>query len=289
MCMFRKSNPWKSELLIKNQVKINQLCSFSHTIIQCLMLNLPLPNQLNNRTTGSNRWFPSRSDKPLVVALFLILLPRSLKSPFFLAKFNGLGFSDQRWSTTIWMLWIGMCLLKSKIVVYTSSHLIIYVSNIYIYIYIMYIYIYHVYIYISCIYISCIYIYHVYISCIYISCIYTYIYIYIMYMYIYIMYIYIYISCIYIYISCIYIYIIIYQNLCVNYITYIYTYTRTDRSSNTYVFTTHTHTVIQGVDFVCRGAKLAGEFAYLRGVSWMSKCLVHVTWWSLWLLGDATW
>jgi hypothetical protein len=64
--------------------------------------------------------------------------------------------------------------------------------------------------------------------------------------------------------------------MCELYNIYIYIHVQIDHTIRTCL--RHTHTVVQGVDFVCRGAKLAGEFAYLRGVSWMSKCLVHVTW-----------
>ena len=153
---------------------------------------------------------------------------------------------------------------------------------------------------------------------------YVYIYIYVQYIYIYYMYIYIYVKYIYIYVKYIYIYVkyIIYIYIILHifylyltYYIYVYIYTphihsilhkdyqRNHSSSNNRLGCWENHpspatggggTIWLGGggwgSFVCRGAKLAGEFAYLRGVSWMSKCRgFHVTWWSLWFLGDATW
>ena len=46
---------------------------------------------------------------------------------------------------------------------------------------------------------------------------------------------------IYIYISCLYIYIIMYNNLCVNYITYIYIHVQIDHTIRTCLRHTHTH------------------------------------------------
>ena len=71
---------------------------------------------------------PVPFDKPLLVALLLILLLRSLKSPFFLGKrlevFDGADMIFMRCSNAIWMLGCWLCvvtLLKSEIVVYTYT------------------------------------------------------------------------------------------------------------------------------------------------------------------------